>query len=37
LAEDGVIKALNISETADDPTGDSNPDASMPAAMMKLA
>mmetsp|Transcript_36098 Transcript_36098/g.115918 ORF Transcript_36098/g.115918 Transcript_36098/m.115918 type:complete len:93 (+) Transcript_36098:300-578(+) len=37
LAEDGVIKALHVSETADDPTGDSDPAASMPAAMLKIA
>jgi len=37
LAEDGVIKGLNISESPDDPTGDGEPSASMPAAMMKYA
>lgn len=34
-AVNGEIKAINVSEAEDDPAGDSNPEATMPEAMLK--
>jgi peroxiredoxin len=35
LVDNGIIKAINVAEGPDDPAGDGNPDAAMPAQMLK--